>query len=77
MSARPHLLHRAQRWWNLKLLETREQQQAELAAQMEDNIDQQLVDLACLHRALRDTRARLAAARHLRTTTHQSFTWGL
>jgi len=77
MSAGPHLLQRARRWWQIKLLETRAQQQAELVAQMEQDIDQHLAELACLHRALRDTRARLAAARHQRTPAHQPFTWGL
>ena len=82
MSAGPHLLQRARRWWQIKLLETRAQQQAELVAQMEQDIDLLLAELACLHRALRDTRARLAAARlaaarHQRTPAHQPFTWGL
>ncbi len=77
MSAAPHLLQRARRWWHLKLLETRAQQQAELVAQMERDIDQHIAELASLHGALRDTRARLAAARHLHSAANQSFTWGL
>lgn len=77
MSAAPHLLQRLRRWWHLKLLTTRAEQQAALVAQMEQDIDQHLVELAATRRALRDTQARLAAARHLHTCARQPFTWGL
>jgi hypothetical protein len=77
VSAAPHLLQRLRRWWHLRLLHTREAQQSALVAQMEQEIDERLADLACQHRNLRNTQAQLAAATHLSTTAHQPFTWGL
>ena len=77
MSARPHLLQRLRRRLHLRLLQTREAQQTALVAQLEQEIDERLADLACRHRDLRDTQARLAAATHLSAPTHQPFTWGL
>ena len=77
MSAGPHLLQRLRHGWHLRLLTAREAQQTALVAQLEQEIDERLVDLACRHRDLRDTQARLAAATHLSTPAHQPFTWGL
>jgi hypothetical protein len=77
MSAAPHLLQRLRRWWHIRLLETRATQQADLVAQMEQEIDERLADLACRHRDLRHTHAQLAAAQHLRPPAVQPFTWGL
>jgi hypothetical protein len=77
MNAAPHLLHRMRRWWHLKLLQTRVDQMACLAAQMEADIERDITELAALNRTLRHERARLAAARHLGTPSRQPFTWGM
>ncbi len=77
MSAAPHLLHRLHRWWRLKLLQTRIDQMAGLAAQIEADIERDITKLAALRRRLRHDTARLTAAQHLATRTHPPFTWGL
>ncbi len=77
MSAAPYMLQRLRRWWQLKLLQIRIEQQAGLATQIEADIERDITELAALRRSLRQDTARLTAARHLATRTHPPMTWGL
>lgn len=79
MSAGPHLLQRARRWWHLKLLQTRIDQLAALVAQMEAEIAQTHNDLAAVRMSLARNRLRMLAATQPRPShaRGQPFTWGL
>ena len=62
MSAAPHLIQRARRWWALQMLQTRAGQLAGLIRQIEESMECDSAEHAALLMELRRVNGRLAHA---------------